>query len=288
MIDPGALDALRLAFKALEYGAALLAAGTALFLAAHGAAMGEGGRSAARRLGVIAALAGVSFVGLRFAAEALWLAGGDVALAVDPMLLGAIGGSAFGVAALVRAGGLALLAIALLSARRLPAALAALAICASFALVGHSLREPRPLLASLVALHIASAAYWIGAFAPLRGAALRRPNAEAAALAAAFGRNALVAVPALVAAGAALLVLLGGSFGAALATEWGRALALKLAFVSALLALGAANKRRLTPALARGEAGAARALRRSVEAEMALALFVVVATAVATTSAAPE
>lgn len=288
MIDESLLDALRLAAKALEYGAALLAAGTAFFLAAHGGAMGEDGRRAARRLAVAAALAGLAFVGLRFAAEALWLAGGDAALAADPMLLGAVGGSAFGEAALVRAGGLALLAAALIAAWPLPAALAGAAICASFALVGHSLREPRLLLGALVALHVACAAYWIGAFAPLRRAALRRPEEEAAALAAAFGRTALLAVPALIVAGAVLLVLLGGSVGAALATDWGRALAFKLGFVSALLALGAANKLRLTPALARGDAGAERALRRSVDAEAALAGLVIAATAFATMNAAPE
>ncbi len=288
MIDPGALDALRLAAKALEYGAGVLAAGTALFLAAHGGAMGDEGRRAARRLAVLASLIGLAFVGLRFAAEALWLAGGDAALAADPMLLGAVGASAFGDAALVRAVGLGLLAAAMLAARPLPAALAALAVCASFALVGHSLREQRLLLGPLVALHIACAAYWIGAFAPLRRAALRRPEAEAAALAAAFGRTALLAVPALIAAGAGLLVLLGGSVGAALATAWGRALALKLALVAALLALAAVNRLRLTPALARGEAGAASALRRSVEAEMALAGLVIAATAFATINAAPE
>lgn len=288
MIDPGALDALRLAAKAFEYGAALLAAGTAFFLAAHGAAMREDGRKAARRLAVAAALAGLAFVGLRFAAEALWLAGGDAALAADPMLLGAVGGSAFGEAALVRAVGLGLLAATMLAARPLSAGLAALAVCASFALVGHSLREPRLVLGALVALHVACAAYWIGAFAPLRRITRRGPHAEAAALAAAFGRNALLAVPALIAAGAALLVLLGGSVEAALATEWGRALAFKLGFVSALLALGAANKLRLTPALARGDAGAERALRRSVDAEAALAGLVIAGTAFATMNAAPE
>ena len=288
MIDESLLDALRLAAKALEYGAALLAAGTAFFLAAHGGAMGEDGRRAARRLAVAAALAGLAFVGLRFAAEALWLAGGDAALAVDPMLLGAVGGSAFGQAGLVRAGGLALLAATMLAARPLSAGLAALAVCASFALVGHSLREPRLVLGALVALHVACAAYWIGAFAPLRRIARHGPHAEAAALAAAFGRPALLAVPALIAAGAGLLVLLGGSVGAALATAWGRALALKLALVAALLALAAVNRLRLTPALARGEAGAARSLRRSVEAEMALAGLVIVATAFATMNAAPE
>ncbi len=288
MIDASLLDALRLAAKALEYGAALLAAGTAFFLAAHGGAMGEEGRRAARRLAVAAALAGLAFVGLRFAAEAFWLAGGDAALAIDPMLLGAVGGSAFGDSALLRAVGLGLLAATMLAARPLSAGLAALAVCASFALVGHSLREPRLVLGALVALHVACAAYWIGAFAPLRRIARRGLHAEAAALAAAFGRNALLAVPALIAAGAALLVLLGGSVEAALETAWGRALTVKLAIVAALLALGAANKLRLTPALARGDAGATCAFRRSVEAEMALAALVIAATAFATLNGAPD
>jgi putative copper resistance protein D len=54
-----------------------------------------------------------------------------------------------------------------------------------------------------------------------------------------------------------------------------------------MLALGSVNKLRLTPRLAVGDHSAARALRRSIAAEMALAAAVFLATAALTTLSGP-
>ena len=64
------------------------------------------------------------------------------------------------------------------------------------------------------------------------------------------------------------------SLGALIASDYGRLLAVKLALVAALLALALRNRVALTPAVARGEAAAARALSRAVRAEILIGLAV--------------
>jgi copper transport protein len=69
------------------------------------------------------------------------------------------------------------------------------------------------------------------------------------------------------------------TLAALVTTGYGRLLLLKLAAVAALLGLAAWNKRRLTPHLAAGDEAAARRLRRSIGAEMAVAAAVLALTA---------
>ena len=93
---------------------------------------------------------------------------------------------------------------------------------------------------------------------------------------------------ALVAAGAALLVLLTGDPIAALATPYGQLLAVKLCLFAPLLGLAALNKLRLTPALLAGDARARLDLRRSIRTEVMVVLAILVTTATLTTVASPE
>lgn len=278
-----ALAAARIVLRAAAQAAALTAAGTALFLALHrpDAATAR----FARRLAAGAAGLGLLMLAAVLAGEALFLAGGDLALATDPMLVAAVLESPAGASAGLRAAGLAAVALLAFGPRALgPAVAGALAVAVSHALAGHALRDPRWALAALVTLHVAMAAWWIGALAVLHRAAGHAPPAEAARLARSFGDAALVGVPALLAAGALLLTLLAGDPLAALGTAWGRLLALKLVAVAGILALAALNRLRLAPALAAGAPPAAAALRRSVAAEAALmvaALLVVAAMTVA-------
>jgi copper resistance protein D len=282
--DP--LTLARIVLRAAANAACLLAAGLALFHALHRMA-GLPGR-AARRMAVAASLAAVLLLGGVLFGEAAFLAGGDWTAALDPMLIGVILQTPIGDAAGLRLAGLA--AVALLAfgpAMRWPAAGGALAVAASFALVGHSLGEPRTVLAALVCLHVAAVAYWIGAFAPLARAAASAPPATAGRLAAAFGRNAAVTVPVLGLAGGVLLVLLAGNPLSLPDSGWGRLMALKLAAVVLLLAFAAWNRLRLSPALIAGNATAAQALRRSILAEAVLALLILLATAAMTTLGLP-
>ena len=58
---------------------------------------------------------------------------------------------------------------------------------------------------------------------------------------------------------------------------WGVALLIKLGLFAAMLALAGVNRWRLGPALARGDPGAAAALRLNLAAEAALGILVIVA-----------
>lgn len=282
--DP--LTLARIVVKALAYGASLLAAGLALFLAAH--SVDPETTRFTRRLSLPAALAGVALAGAAVLGEALYLVGGDWAGALDPFLLGLVIDSPIGSAQGARAFGLGLIILSALDRRfGAVAVLGALAVVASFALVGHSVREPRAALATLVAVHVGAAAYWIGAFAPLARLARCAPPQEAGRVTEAFGRGAVWAVGVLAVAGAALGLTFGGDPVAALGSAWGLTLAFKLALVSGLLVLAALNKLRLSPRLAAGEPGAAAALQRSIGLEAAVAAAILVLTAVMTSTGAP-
>jgi putative copper resistance protein D len=282
--DP--LTLARLAIKVLAYGASLLAAGLALFLAVH--RVNAATDRHARRLAAAVAVTGIALAAATLSADALFLTGGDWAAAFDPLMLSVVLETPIGTAQLTRAGGLALVAAAAIDRRLGPlGAAGALIVAASFALVGHSLREPRELLGPLVALHVTVAAYWIGAFAPLAHAARTALPADAGRLAEAFGRVAIWTVGVLAAAGVALGLAFGGDPLSALQSEWGRALAVKLMLIGGLLTLAALNKMRLSPRLAAGDPAAAAGLRRSIAAEAVLASLVVMATAVMTATGAP-
>lgn len=284
LADP--LTVARLLVKALAYGTSLLAAGLRLFLAVH--RVDADTARHAGRLAAAAAMAGMAFVGASVLGEALFLTAGDWAAALEPFLLGVVLDTPIGDAQMARASGLAMIAGAAISRR--PGwlgLLGAFAVVVSFALVGHSVREPRPALAALVALHVGAAAYWIGAFGPLARLARLAPPAEAGRVAEAFGRSAVWFVGLLILAGAALGLTFGGAPLAALSTAWGRLLALKLVVVALLLGLAALNKFRLSPRLAAGDPAAATALRRSIRLEGWLAAAIVTATAVMTATGAP-
>ncbi len=260
--------------------AALLAAGAALFLAAHpglGAATARG----TRRLAGAAALLALLLSAGQLAARASFLGGGGLGPAFDPGLLRVVLASPLGDTLALRGAGLVPIAGLLLNRpwTRWPAAAGAAAVAASFALAGHTLAEPRALLAALLTAHLLAVSYWIGAFWPLHHLAGHAAPSVAGAMARRFGRSALWVVAGLVAAGAALVALLTGAPLAALGTAYGQALLAKLVPVAGLIGLAALNHRRLTPALLAGDPRAADRLRRSIRAEAALAAVILLATA---------
>jgi copper transport protein len=122
-------------------------------------------------------------------------------------------------------------------------------------------------------------AFWLGAFWPLRVALARETRPAAAMLVARFSRLAVGAVALLVLAGLALAVVQVERPAAILVTDYGRLLLVKLAAVAVLIGLAAWNKLRLSPRLAAGDAGAARALASTITAEMAMAGMILTLTA---------
>jgi putative copper export protein len=148
-------------------------------------------------------------------------------------------------------------------------------------------REAGALLAELV--HLSAAAAWYGglvAFALVPWRALEGPDGRAVLERATqrFSRLGLFAMALLAVTGASLALLhLHGRLDLA-AHAYGRTLLVKLAFLAGVLALAGANRFRVRPGLAAGEAEAAQRLRRLVVAEALCGLGVLgAAGALATT-----
>jgi copper transport protein len=161
------------------------------------------------------------------------------------------------------------------------------------ALGGHaSVQEPVAALLPANVLHVIAASAWIGGIAVLvfaLPAATRRlpPPDRTRLLAGAVGRFstlALVAVAVLLAGGILQSLLELSAVDDLVDTAYGRAITVKSALVAVLLALGAWNRRRTLPALAReardgappGRPGTA--LRRALRAEVALGVAALAAT----------
>ncbi|RED10628.1 CopD family protein [Pontivivens insulae] len=271
--------------KAAGYIAALLAMGGVVFVALFRDVPADVIRLA-RRIAALAAVVGLLILAARFGIRAARLSGMGLEGAVDPLMLGLIWDSPLGAAAVWRAGGEALI-LTVLFARGfwlIPALIGAIMVAYSFTLVGHSLGEPRMLLGSLLAVHVVMVAFWVGALGPLHRAARTQSGA---ALLHRFGMLASIGIPVLIVAGGIFAWLMIGSFTGLFGTAYGWAMLGKIVVVAGLLALAAANKLKLVPALARGDAGAARRLRTSIRLECAAVVGIALLTATMTSVTVP-
>ncbi len=288
VVNLDGVTAIEILVKTATYAACLAAAGSALALLARSRLDDETAR-AVRRLAVAGAVTAAALSAIRIPIRASFLMGGTFSGAFEPSILEMVVESPLGTSLWVRLAGLALICLVVVNRppARTAAGLGAALVCASFALRGHALGEPRLVLGVLVTFHLLGLAFWVGILAPLHRMAGADTRA-ASALAAEFSAWAIRIVPALVAAGVALFVVLTGDPIAALGTVYGRLLAVKLLLFVPLLGLAAFNKLRLTPALKAGVRGAGTHLRRSIRLE-ALAVFAILATtATLTTVASPE
>lgn len=283
LIDGWAITAI--IAKAVGYGAALLAMGGPLFVLVFRSSSNDV-RQLARKVAVIAALIGLAVLALRFGIRAARISGMGLSGAVDPMMLGFVWDSPLGAAAIWRgAGELLVVALLIRGIVGLSAGLiGALLIAVSYTFVGHSLGDPRWLLASLLTLHLLAAAFWIGALLPLRHA-VGQP--EGARLLHRFGNVASLTVALLVVVGLIFAWLMTGSFSNLLSTAYGKTLLAKLGVVSGLMALAALNKWRFVPALASGTPAAVPHLRRSIQIEAIAVLLILMATATLTSITTP-
>jgi copper resistance protein D len=286
-------DAAAMAVKAALYGATLAAAG-GLFFLAYSASLLEAVERAliGRRLAILIAVA-VAASAARVLVTAASMSG-DASGMLDAGLLALVWHGGEGRSAMARAAGL-LLAVPALAADRRPGVWAiagAAGAATSFAWVGHAHTAGFRWAPVLIGVHLLAAAFWVGALWPLR-LLTRGDDAERVAAAAArFGKAALAVVGLLVLAGITALRMMLGSASELWRSGYGRTACVKLALVACLLAFAAYNKLRLTPRLAAaGRApdgrAAARALRRSIAAEMALAGAIFLTTAALTTLSGP-
>jgi len=273
--------------KALVYASSLTAAGSILAAVAL-RSLPQSDRMSVIRLAVICAAAAALLSLARLPLRASFLLGGTWQGAFDPMILTMVGQSPLGTSIGIRLAGLALLPTILIPKPIGPALafVGALIVAASFTFRGHALAEPRVILGLLLAVHLMTIAFWIGAFAPLYRLA-GQAGVVAGTVSHDFGRLALWGVGALAVSGGVTLWLLTKDLFAALGTAYGQMFALKLFTFTVLLGLAALNKLRLTPALLRQDKGAAQSLRRSVLVEAALVALILLATASLTTLSAP-
>jgi len=291
-VTVGPWDVAALAVKAILYGATLGAAG-GLFFLAYGASLLQpiDRVSIRRRLAILAVLSiAASLARILLTAASM---SGDASGMLDAGLLALVWHGGEGRSVLIRAAGFLLAAPALAADRRpgVGAIAGAAGAATSFAWVGHAHGDDLRWTAVIVGIHLVAAAFWVGALWPLRFLARGDEAARVAAAAVRFGNAALAAVSVLIAAGVAVLGTLLGNASALWRSDYGRTACIKLTLVACLLGFAALNKLRLTPRVAAGAAGhraaAARALRRSIAAEMVLAGAVFLATAALTTLTGP-
>lgn len=251
--EAGLARPLGMVLRGLGYLATLFVGGAALF--AVTVARRTTDRTAARRLAVPAALAGVVVTLLGVPVQAAALTGDGFAAAVSMVTLGDVIGSSFGTSTLVRAAALVWLVV-LWRPRTPPIvpAIAGLAAVASFALDGHQRTvEPTWLLMGGDLVHLVAGASWFGGLVLLADALRRRSldddAIEAAGMVARFSSVALVSFGLVAAGGVAMAVPLVGSIGALTGTTYGWLLVVKTAAVAVLVLVAFYNRQRLVPAI---------------------------------------
>lgn len=215
---------------------------------------------------------------------------GDLSGIFDPFLRSLFWESDVSAAQIARFGGGTLIIASVCCRGRLSTGLAGLGIALvvlSFPLMGHTRAHEGSLaLGALLAVHVFAASFWFGALLPLLLCMRRGAGPALGELLGAFSRLAVRLVPLLLGAGLVLAWVLLGSVSALL-SAYALLLLIKLTAAVVLLLLAAANKHRLSPAVAEGDSAALLALRRSISAELTLMVLILGATAAMTTLYSP-
>ena len=283
-----AADSVVLALRALSFVAIFQAVGNALFLDLFGARLSLPVEERVRTLARIAAVAALCLAVLHYVLTPARMAG-NLGATFDTSLSELLRESDAGTAHIVRIIGLAVLFLSLDRRTRLNTivmrAAVALAI-GSFALMGHTVIHPlRWLLAPLLLVHVAVAAFWFGALWPLREVAAREPAEQGAATIEAYSRLAIRLVPWVLICGVVIAFVLIRSV-AELATGYGAMVLGKAAAFGVLMYLAAANRRRSGAGIS-ASTDARRGFQRTAVAEWSVLAVVLVATALMTALFAP-
>lgn len=281
-------DVLSAMLRALGFVAIIQAGGGALFLAVFGQDMGAT-RQRIESLVRISALTGAVLLAAQYLLEPARMAG---------VLSGIFDAQLQSFALHSRAAvvvGIRLLALVLVAAavgcggtvRRFIAVAGAVLIALSFPAIGHTAEHAAGWwMMPLLAVHVLVVEFWFGALLALVLIADHEPPGVAAHIVARFSRIAFWLVPLIFVAGLLISLKLLPDMGALL-QPYGWGLIIKVAVFSALMGLAALNKWRLGPALARGEAPARLALRRSITMEWVLITLVLMLTAILTSFWSP-
>ncbi|MDN5870070.1 MAG: CopD family protein [Nitrococcus sp.] len=274
----------------LVYALTLLAAGGALFIAT--VLHASSAPAAVRRYVLLCAVGAAAALILSLGIEGGLLTLGPWTALFDPALWRLAAAGTTGASVALSLLGLAVIAGGLWHREATHPRLVlfgAIIAIAGFGVTGHAATAgPRWLTTPAVVTHGLVAAFWVGALWPLAWFLRHRHTPVAAGVIQRFSRLAVVAVALLVLAGTILAIVQVADIAALWRTIYGRVLLAKLAAVLGLLGLAGLNKWRLTPALVRNDTPAGHRLRRSIHAEMALAIAVLVATAVLGTVPPPR
>jgi len=281
-------DHVAVVLNAAILAAVLQAAGGVFFLRLFGTEL-DVAAPVIRRLVCVAACAGVVLVLVRRSIEAARFAG-EFAGVSDVQLQQLAWTSRDGWTTVVQAVALAAIAIGVRArARRSDwvTVLGAIAACA-FAATGHaSAHDARAWLVPLLAVHALAAAFWFGSLAPLSIAVRDLPVATTAGVVAQFSRLARTSVIALALAGIAVAVTLSPDL-TVLDRPYGVLLGVKAVALVVLIALALVNRTAWLPRLVARQLDAARALRRTIVAELGVMALVLCATALLTTLFSPD
>jgi putative copper resistance protein D len=157
------------------------------------------------------------------------------------------------------------------------------AIMLSFTMSGHS-QLGGFLSQSLLMIHLFGLAFWLGALLPFRWMCLQRDTHNLNIIAHRFGVIALGYVSLLLSAGLGYAYLLLGDVSLLFTTQYGNVLLVKVVLVMSLLSLAALNKFKLVPSLESKQTNAVMQFHRSVQFEIAIALIILIASSLLTTS----
>ena len=157
------------------------------------------------------------------------------------------------------------------------------ALLLSFTMSGHS-QLGGFLSQLLLMVHLFGIAFWLGALFPFRWMCLQPDTHNLSIVAHRFGVLAMGYVSLLLIAGVGYASLLLGNVSLMLTTQYGNVLLLKIVLVAALLSLAALNKFKLVPSLEPRWTPNVRQFQRSIQFEIAIALIILIASSLLTTS----
>ena len=212
--------------------------------------------------------------------------GGDIASVIEPLMLQLAIESKSGVGFLTAfTSFMAMLMAHRLRghANRLGLLVSSTALLLSFTMSGHS-QLGGFLSQLLLMVHLFGIAFWLGALFPFRWMCLQPDTHNLSIVAHRFGVLAMGYVSLLLIAGVGYASLLLGNVSLMLTTQYGNVLLLKIVLVAALLSLAALNKFKLVPSLEPRWTPNVRQFQRSIQFEIAIALIILIASSLLTTS----
>ncbi len=283
------VDILSVVVRALSFVALFQAVGIVLFMAlfAHLLSSAE---ASIRRSGLISAWLGCLLVATHQLLAAARMTGEFSGVLDCSMQWRALANNA-AAANVLQVVGLLLMAATMSrqsAGAKLAGMIAAAVVTASFIVTGHtSIHPQRWFLAPLLLSHLWVVAFWFGSVAALYQVSAQETTHMAAEVIARFSAIATWLVPGIAIAGVLMAVALLPSFSVLLA-PYGLLLLVKVIGFALLMGLAALNKWHFGPALASGDAQAARALCHSLAIEYVLICGVLAATAVMTGLFSPE